>query len=93
MDITVIDLLKLKTNNIIDIRSTNEYNNGHLPNAKNIPSEKLLLNPELYLNKKETYYIYCRCGMTSTKICQHLINKNYKVINVIGGYQSYLKII
>ena len=89
MNITINELLALKTDNIIDIRSSNQYNLGHLPNAKNIPSMKLLASPEKYLNKDETYYIYCQTGMTSDKICQILRKKNYKLVNVVGGYQSW----
>ena len=89
VNITINELLALKTDNIIDIRSSNQYNLGHLPNAKNIPSMKLLASPEKYLNKDETYYIYCQTGMTSDKICQILRKKNYKLVNVVGGYQSW----
>lgn len=89
MNITISELMALNTNNIIDVRSSTEYNLGHLPNAKNVPSMHLLAHPEKYLNKDETYYIYCQTGMTSDKICQILNKKNYKLVNVIGGYQTW----
>jgi len=44
--------------NIIDIRSIQSYNNNHIPNARNIPLEKLITQPEQYLNKMEKYYMH-----------------------------------
>ena len=91
MNITVSELLSKDSDNIVDIRNNNEYNNGHLPKANNIPSMHLLASPEKYLNKDEVYYIYCQTGMTSDKICQILTKQSYKVVNVMGGYKAYLK--
>ena len=76
--------------NIIDIRSVESYNNNHIPNAINIPFEKLVIEPNKYLNKNTTYYIYCRSGTTSLKACQILRNKGYSVVNVIGGYEGWI---
>ena len=89
VNITISELMSMNSKNIIDVRSNNEYNLGHLPNAQNIPSMKLLANPEKYLNKNDTYYIYCQTGVTSDKICQILNKKGYKLVNVLGGYQTW----
>ena len=75
---------------IIDIRNTQSYNNNHIPNAINIPFEKIIIEPEKYLNKNEMYYIYCRCGITSNKACEILSRLGYQVTNIIGGYESWL---
>lgn len=89
VNITVEELLALNSTNIIDIRSSQQYNLGHLPNTKNIPSMYLLVSPEKYLKQGETYYIICQTGVTSNKICQILNKKGYNLINVIGGYQDW----
>ena len=54
--------------NIIDIRSVEKYNNNHIEGAINIPFDKLLMNPNKYLKKNETYYIYCQRGIQSRKM-------------------------
>lgn len=77
--------------NIIDIRNIENYNYSHIPGAINIPSEKLLINPNKYINKKEKYYIYCQHGKTSYNICRILSNMGYNVIELKGGYDSYIK--
>lgn len=92
MNITIKELLdnnKYQKINIIDIRNKYDYNLGHIKNAKNIPSNNLLAMPEYYLNKNESYYIYCQYGNLSKNVVNSLKNKGYQVINVIGGYNSY----
>ena len=88
--ITVRDLRNIIGDaKIIDIRDNLSFNRGCIPTAVNIPTNFLLVNASSYLNKKDTYYIYCETGYTSKRICNDLMNNGYKVINVIGGYQAY----
>ncbi len=77
-------------NNIIDIRSNQSYNNNHIPNAINIPFEKLIIEPDKYLRKNIMYYIYCRSGITSMKACEILIKRGFNVTNVVGGYERWI---
>lgn len=88
-----IDVKELKSLigrvNIIDLRDSYIYNLGHIPTAKNIPYNFLIMNPNIYLNKSDKYYLYCDQGIKSSKICTNLLNSGYQVINVIGGYNSY----
>ena len=78
--ITVNDLRNLGSVNIIDIRSEEKYNDNHILNAYNIPYNKLLINPNNYLEKNKTYYVYCQKGITSKKICNILNDKGYNLI-------------
>ena len=80
---------RLNNLNIIDIRDSYLFNIGKIPNAKNIPMNFLLMNPENYLNKEDTYYIYCNFGINSKRVCKELNDKGYDVININGGYNSY----
>ena len=85
------EFLNLKGNiNIIDVRSVEKYNNSHIPNAINIPFQKIVLYPDNYLDKESRYYIYCQRGTTRYKVCQLLIPMGYKVTNVNGGYESWI---
>lgn len=72
--------------NIIDIRDAYSYNMGHIYNARNIPMDDLLSGAGKYLNKNDTYYIYCKSGIRSKKTCELLGALGYKVINVIDGF-------
>ena len=84
------ELLSMNNINIIDIRSIEKYNDNHIPTATNIPQEKLLMNPNKYLEKDTRYYIYCQKGMSSYNICRILTKIGYKVTNINGGYESYI---
>lgn len=88
--ITITDLLQYNGLNIIDIRSEQSYNNNHIPGAINIPFEKLIVNPEKYLSRDKKYFIYCQRGITSPRTCQILINKGYKTVDIIGGYEEWI---
>ena len=89
-NISVSDLKKLNNLNLIDIRSIEKYNNNYILNAKNIPMEQLLIYPNKYLSKYEKYYIYCQKGIQSRKLCQILKSNGYDVVNVSGGYESWI---
>lgn len=90
MGISVTDLMKKGNVNLIDIRAKESYNNNHLPGAKNISQNELLIMPEKYLKQNETYYIYCQHGHNSKKICQVLNAKDYNAIDIIGGYEAWV---
>ncbi len=77
--------------NLIDVREPDEYANGHIEGAKNIPMTGLIMNPEMFLNKEKTYYIMCQAGSRSLSVCTNLEPLGYDVINLEGGYMGYEK--
>lgn len=90
LSINIEELLKKENINIIDIRSRENYNNNHIPGAKNIPEIILIGNPGRYLDKNQTYYIYCQRGYSSRSVCKILYNMGYKTISINGGYEEWI---
>ncbi len=91
--IEIPDLLKVLEKhplNIIDIRSTQSFLLGKIPSAKHIDKISLLLEPNIYLKKTETYYIYCQSGTTSESVVAKLNSQGYHTVNIAGGYNNYL---
>lgn len=88
--IFVYELKNIPNISLIDIRSVERFNNNHIPNARNIPFEKLITNPSFYLNRDNKYYIYCQKGITSRNACQILTKQGYNVVNITGGYEAWL---
>lgn len=88
--INAIELSKLNSPYIIDIRNREKYNSNHINNSINIPLNQLLIKPEKYLRKDIEYYIYCQKGIQSRKLCLILLNMGYKVVNVTGGYEAWI---
>jgi len=74
---------------IIDIRDNYQFNLGSIPTSINIPMNFLITNPDSYLTKNDTYYIYCEYGSRSKTVCEILSKKGYNVINVLGGFSEY----
>lgn len=99
IDINEIDRINLTTTNtlaenqriLIDIRDKYEYILGSIKNSVNIPYNYLVLMPENYLSTSSTYYIYCDSGGKSRKLCLHLTQLGYHVVDLIGGYEEYHK--
>ena len=90
MQITLQELMYKNNPNIIDIRNENEFLMGTIPSSKNIPAIKLEISPEKYLNKNETYYIFCNNGKTSKVLTEKLNIQGYRTVNKNGGYFNYL---
>ena len=92
-EISIYELLKKHEINIIDIRDNYSYSKGHLEHAKNIPYYSLLANHSIYLNKYETYYLYCNYGKQSMEISNRLNSLGYTTYYVKEGYLDFKNII
>lgn len=94
IDLTSIDFFKYYQNNlnfkIIDIRSTNEFEEYHIIDAINIPYNLLMEKHHLFMNKYQTYYIICKNGTKSYHATKYLMRLGYNVVNVIGGIDHWI---
>ena len=92
MDIKAIsgdDLLKLDpTYKIIDVRTEEEYKNGHIKNAINIPLDKILEN-DFDLAKDEKLVIHCRTNGRSGMAIEKLAELGYKNLRIAPGVDLY----
>lgn len=75
---------------LIDIREPYEYLGGSIKTAKNIPMMKLINEPSKYLKDDKTYFLMCYSGSRSRRACMYLTKLGYDVVNVTGGYGSYV---
>lgn len=76
---------------LIDVRTAQEYAEGHLLNAINIDWQKDGFTDEIgrKFNKNLTLAVYCRSGRRSAEAAAALTGAGYKVINLKEGYQSW----
>lgn len=73
---------------IIDARHPEEYDEGHLINAVNIPLGEIRDRLE-EIPKDEPVYIHCRTGQRSYNAVVALQNLGYKnVVNIAGGFMG-----
>lgn len=90
-EITFYELEKIRTNIIlIDVRSLQEYNEGHLNGAINIPLYDLKKNIYKYVNdKNRNIIVYCQTGKRSSKATKILKEIGFNnVYNLKGGLDS-----
>ena len=72
---------------IIDVRTDQEYNSGHVPNARHIPLNALQSQlPSLSQDLDEAIYFICASGVRSAKAAQMAHAHGYtKAINIKDG--------
>lgn len=64
---------------IIDVSDKIIYNQNHINGSINIPYNELINNYRKYLNKNESYYLYCRNGKLSKRAVIVLSSLGYNV--------------
>lgn len=67
---------------IIDVSDRLTYQNNHIEGSINIPYDDLINNYRYYLNKNESYYLYCKNGKLSRRAVAILSSIGYKVFNL-----------
>ena len=79
---------------IIDVRSEEKFNAGHIPNAVNIPYNKLPeMVDKLKKQPKKTILIYCGSGNSSGKAMKLLNQKEFEsVMSIEGGFSEWVKL-
>jgi len=77
---------------LIDTRSAEDYQKGHIVNAINMPLADLLSGNKSVDNLKgQTVIAYCANGITSKSACKHLMVSGIEnVFNLTGGINSWL---
>ena len=84
--------IKSDTVNVLDVRTANEFNTGHL--AKALHAD-WLNKPEFerrtaFISKEKPLYVYCLSGARSAAAATFLRNKGYKkVIELNGGITAW----
>lgn len=72
---------------VIDVRTPEEFNAGHIPGARNIVLDDILeakIPPEL-TNKESLYLLYCRSGRRSGIAARWLAAHGWKHVHNFGG--------
>ncbi|MEH6822701.1 MAG: rhodanese-like domain-containing protein [Motiliproteus sp.] len=77
---------------IIDVRTTEEYAAGHLPNALHIPYQQIAQQfAQLEVRKDRSVVLYCRSGNRSGKAYSALESSGYSALHNAGGLMALVK--
>lgn len=73
---------------LLDVRAEEEFKNGHINGAVNIPVDSLRERLK-ELDKSKEIIEYCQVGLRGYIASRILSENGFKVKNVTGGYKSY----
>ena len=75
---------------ILDVRRPDEFAEGHIPGAINVPNEEIGATEIAELpNKSQLILVYCRSGRRSKEASEKLVKLGYTNIVEFGGIQDY----
>lgn len=72
---------------LLDVRTEEEYSNGHLPGALNIPLDSLRERMG-ELDRSKPVVEYCQVGLRGYVADRILSQNGYQVLNITGGYKT-----
>lgn len=77
---------------IIDVRSGTEYDRGHVPDAFNIPVDRIKASADRLKEAKRPVILCCNSGERSRKAAEALKAKGLKDVYNGGNWESLLKL-
>jgi len=76
---------------LLDVRTAEEFGEGHLSNAFNIDvkEEDFVEKAKTALPADKTIAVYCRSGKRSANAAAMLAKEGFKVVNLLGGITAW----
>ena len=76
---------------LIDVRTLEEYQSGHIKNSINIPHDQLILNVNvLDQYRNQPIVVFCRSGRRAQLVIETLIeNKFDQIVDLQGDIQAW----
>ena len=75
---------------LIDVRTSEEYQNDRIPNSISVPLNNLKsLIEKVAPNKDTELILYCQGGVRAATACNELAKMGYTNINNLGGIMSW----
>lgn len=84
--------IMVKNVQLVDVRTPNEYNSGHIQKAINIDffNSQNFQTQFQKLDKSKPVYLYCRSGARSQKAARKLLGMGFtEIYDLKGGYSSW----
>ena len=70
---------------IVDVRTPEEFAEGHVPNAINIPLADIKENTAMFNDKSQAIVMYCRSGYRAGKALDILQEKGFTNLHHLDG--------
>ncbi|MGX8680232.1 MAG: rhodanese-like domain-containing protein [bacterium] len=74
---------------LLDVRTLEEYADGHVPDSMNIPVEEIERIQSIIPDRTTILFVYCHSGMRAEEAEVRLKEMGYTQIENIGGIVDY----
>ena len=74
---------------LLDVRTEQEYRQGHIPGSRNIPLHSIEDVLALTHSKHIPLFVYCYSGARSRRAVQELHHLGYTDVRNLGGISAY----
>ncbi len=74
---------------LLDVRTAQEYREGHIPGSKNIPLQAIDRVTSVAGNKDTALFVYCHSGARSRQASGILQSMGYTNVTNIGGIAAW----
>ena len=74
---------------LLDVRTPQEYREGHIPGSKNVPLQTIDKIRSVTDNKDTALFVYCYSGGRSRQAASMLQHMGYTNVRNIGGISAY----
>ena len=74
---------------LLDVRSAEEYAQGHIPGSRNIDVQSIKKAKSVITDLQTPLFVYCHSGARSSSTVSVLKSMGYTNVNNIGGIMGY----
>ena len=85
----VVDYHNTPDSILLDVRTHQEYREGHIPGSKNVPLQTIDKISSVADNKNIPLFVYCYSGGRSRQAASMLQHMGYTNVQNIGGISAY----
>jgi rhodanese-related sulfurtransferase len=89
MDKAKVELENDKGIILVDVRTPEEYRQGHIPGSRNIPVDRIGGIEQAAPNRDAKLFVYCLSGSRSAYACSTLVQMGYTNVTNIGGISRW----
>lgn len=86
---SIDDLAGAEPGSLIDVRSPEEFADGHVPGAVNVPLEDVLADPARH-GGRGTVHVICQSGRRSLAAAEAMVAAGVPAVSVAGGTQAWI---
>ena len=74
---------------VLDVRSPEEYVDGHIEGARNVPVSRIQTTPRQVPALDTPLFVYCLSGARSAQACRFLTQMGYTSVTDMGGINRW----